>query len=127
RRAGGGVQHPHRYQPAGPGAVRRRLVRDRHPAQGLLPPGPLLRAAGGADDGPRTPEPPGVRLVPPYIVTGDCWVRSTLADMTVSQPMNLAQVKTVRLSVLSDMVDRPAWLESTMSQAAGILRRKAPL
>ncbi|MCT2175367.1 site-specific integrase, partial [Dietzia cinnamea] len=47
--------------------------------------------------------------------------------MTVSQPMNLAQVKTVRLSVLSDMVDRPAWLESTMSQAAGILRRKAPL
>ncbi|MGX1770279.1 site-specific integrase [Dietzia sp. NPDC055343] len=47
--------------------------------------------------------------------------------MTVSQPMNLAQVKTVRLSVLSDMVDRPAWLESSMSQAAGILRRKAPL
>ena len=68
-----------------------------------------------------------MRLVTIYAVTGDCWVRSTLADMTVSQPMNLAQVKTVRLSVLSDMVDRPAWLESTMSQAAGILRRKAPL
>lgn len=41
--------------------------------------------------------------------------------------MNLAQVMSVRLGVLSGMVDRPAWLESLLSQSTGSRGWKAPL